>query len=465
MMRRTGIGAPPPQPSPLVGEGVGGGNATVAAALCAALLAAPLEAAEITPHRFTMPNGLTVLVVEQHALPIVQIQALVKTGSVQDPPAKAGLANLTAGLLDEGTMTRSATQLAEQIEFVGGVLDIKAGHDFTTAAARVLAKDADLGFELLADILQRPSFPEPELERVKKLILGEIAAQKDDPAAVAGKAFSQLVFNGHPYSWPVNGTEETLSAISRADVQAFHAREYLPNQTILAIVGDVTVEQARSLMAKHFGAWQKGPTPERTAAVPAAIEKPVVQLIDKELTQTTLVLGHVGISRTNPDYYAVTVMNYILGAGGFSSRLMDSIRDRQGLAYGVVSQFEPRAAPGPFLVSLQTRNATANQALAGVLKELHGMKTAPVSSRELAEAKSYLIGSFPMRFDTTQKLADVLCQIEFFGLGLEYFSHYPKQIEQVTAEDVLRVAKQYLHPNRYALVAVGKMAEAKLKTP
>ncbi len=428
-------------------------------------LAAPLHAAEIKPHRFVTPNGLTVLVVEQHAFPIVQIQALVKTGSVQDPPEKAGLANLVAGLLDEGTTTRNATQLAEQIEFVGGALEAKATHDFTTASARVLAKDTELGFELLADIVVLPSFPEPELERVKKLILGEIITQKDDPGAVAGKAFSRLVFDGHPYSWPVNGTEETLPAISRADVQAFHAREYLPNQTIVAVVGDVTVDRARALVDKYFGSWQKGPTPTRTAATPAAIAKPVVKLIDKELTQTTLVLGHVGISRTNPDFYAVTVMNYILGAGGFSSRLMDAIRDKQGLAYGVMSQFEPRAVPGPFLVSLQTRNAMANQALTCVLKELTGMKAAPVSAKELSEAKAYLIGSFPMRFDTTHKLAEVLCQVEFFGLGLDYFTQYQTWIGKVTAEDVLRVAKQYLHPDRYALVAVGKMGEAKLKQP
>lgn len=431
--------------------------------LCLAFVGAPLQAAEIKPHRFVTPNGLTVLVVEQHALPIVQIQALVKTGSAQDPPEKAGLANLTASLLDEGTTTRNSTQLAEQIEFVGGALEVKATHDFTTAAARVLTKDTELGFELLADILLHPSFPEPELERVKKLILGEIIAQKDDPGAVAGKAFSQLVFTGHPYSWPVNGTEETLPAISRGDVQAFHAREYLPNQTILSVVGDVTVEQARALIDKHFGSWQKGPAPERTAASPAAIDKPVVKLIDKELSQTTLVLGHIGISRTNPDFYAVTVMNYILGAGGFSSRLMDSIRDKQGLAYGVMSQFEPRVASGPFLVSLQTRNATAPQALAGVLKELNAMKAAPVSAKELSEAKSYLIGSFPMRFDTTHKLAEILCQVEFYGLGLDYFTQYPAWIAKVNADDVLRVARQYLHPDRYALVAVGKMGEAKLK--
>ncbi len=438
---------------------------SILAALCALALNGPLHAADIQPHRFVTPNGLTVLVVEQHALPIVQIQALVKTGSVQDPPDKAGLANLVASLLDEGTMTRDATQIAEQIEFVGGALETRPGHDFTTASAKVLAKDAELGFELLADILLHPAFPEPELERVKKLILGEIIAQQDDPGSVAGKAFSRLVFDGHPYSWPVNGTEETLPAISRADVQAFHAREYLPNQTIVAVVGDVTLAQARALIDKHFGPWQKGPAPERHGALPAAIDKPVVKLIDKELTQTTLLLGHVGISRTNPDYYAVSVMNYILGAGGFSSRLMDSIRDRQGLAYGVMSMFEPRAAAGPFLVSLQTRNATANKALAGVLKELQAMQTAPVSAKELSEAKSYLTGSFPMRFDTTHKLAEVLCQVEFYGLGLDYFTQYPAWISKVTANDVLRVAKQYLHPDRYALVAVGKMDEAKLKQP
>lgn len=424
--------------------------------------AAPGHAADIKPHRFVMPNGLTVLVVEQHALPMVHLQALVKTGSGQDPPDKAGLANLVASLLDEGTTTRSATQLAEQIEFVGGTLDAKASHDFTTATSRVLAKDADLGFELLADILIRPTFSETELARVKKLILGEITAQKDDPGSVAGKAFNRLVFNSHPYSWPVNGTEEALPAITRADVQAFHAKEYLPNRTIVAVVGDVSTEQARALVDKHFGAWQKGPVPERTLPAPAPIDRPVTELIDKDLTQTTLVLGHLGISRTNPDFYAVSIMNYILGAGGFSSRLMDSIRDKQGLAYGVMSHFDAHAMPGAFLVSLQTRNATAAQAFESVLKELNGMQTLPVTAKELAEAKAYLIGSFPMRFDTTNKLAEILCQVEFYGLGLEYFSQYPKWIGKVTAEDIVRMAKQYLHPDRYVLVAVGKLSEAKL---
>src|SRR5206468_3045343 len=343
-----------------------------------------------------LPTGLTVLVLEQHALPLVQIHALIKAGSAQDPAEKAGLANLVASLLDEGTGSRTAKQIADQIEFVGGTLAAQASEDFTTASARVLKKDTELGFELLADILRRPAFPEAELKRVRSEILGEIATEKDDPGQVAAKVFNELVFEAHPYRWPVNGTEATVPKITGRDILIFFLRQYRPNQTILTIVG------------------------------------------------------------------AVTVMNYILGAGGFSSRLMDSIRDNQGLAYGVGSHFEANLMPGAFFISLQTRNETANQAIAGVLTELNGMRNAPVTDEELADAKAYLIGSFPLRLDTTAKLAEVLSLVEFYGLGLDYFTQYPRWIERVTKEDVLRVAKQYLRPSNYALVVVGNLAKAKV---
>lgn len=426
--------------------------------------AGTVQAADIKPVRFTTPNGMIVLVLEQPYLPIVQFHALVKVGSAQDPPGKAGLANLVASLLDEGTTTRTAGQIAEQIDFVGGTLGAKAGEDFTTVSARVLKKDAELGLTLLADVLLHPAFPEKELARVKTQLLGEIQSEQDAPDIIAGKAFNQLVFDGHPYRWPVNGTETSLPTITKADLEQFYAREYLPNRTILAIVGDITVEQAKTLVATQFGTWTAGPQPTRTAGAPQPIDKPTVQLIDKDLSQATIMLGHLGISRTNPDFYAVTVMNYILGAGGFSSRLMDSIRDNQGLAYGVGSAFDARLMPGTFFVSLQTRNETANQAISGVLKELNGMREAPVTDEELADAKAYIMGSFPLRLETTAKLADILSQVEFYGLGFDYFTQYPRWIERVTKEDVLRVAKQYLHPDRYALVVVGNLAKAKLTT-
>ena len=420
-------------------------------------------AADIVPTKFVTTNGMTVLVLEQHFLPIVEVHALIKAGSAQDPPERAGVANLTASLLDEGTTTRTSKQLAEQIDFVGGSLEAKASEDFTTATTRVLKKDVDLGFILLADILQHPAFQKQEFERIRVQLLGEMASDNDDPGHVAMKAFNQLVFHGHPYRWPVNGTEETLSKLTLADVQAFYAREYQPSQLILTIVGDVTLEQATALVQTHFGSWKKGASPPRTTKDPSPIKRKTVQLVEKDLTQSTIVLGHGGIQRAHPDFYAVTVMNYILGAGGFSSRLMDSIRDKQGLAYSIMSHFDARLLPGSFWVNLQTRTEATNQAIAGVLAELKNIREAPVSDQELAEAKSFLIGSFPLRLDSTAKLAQVLAQVEFYGLGFEYFSQYPKWIERVTKEDVQRVAKQYLDPQRYALVVVGNLAKAKVK--
>jgi zinc protease len=244
----------------------------------------------------------------------------------------------------------------------------------------------------------------------------------------------------------------------------FYNHEYLPNQTILTVVGDITVEQVRAQVAKRFTTWKRAENGGRVFPIPHPLEKPVVRLIEKDLTQATILMGHVGISRTNPDYYAVTVMNYILGAGGFSSRLMDSIRDNQGLAYHVGSHFEANLMPGPFIVSLQTRNEAANQAITGVVTELNRIRDAPVTDQELSEAKAYLVGSFPLRVDTTSKLAEVLALVELYGLGLDYFNRYPKLIEQVTKDDVLRVAKQYLNPGRYALVVVANQQKAKVKS-
>lgn len=423
----------------------------------------PATAADLNPVKFTTQNGITVLVLEQHFLPIVEVHALIKAGSAHDPAEKAGVANLVASLLDEGTTTRTSTQLAEQIDFVGGSLDAKASEDFTTASARVLRKDLDLGMTLLSDVLMHPAFPKAEFERVRAQILGEMSSDNDDPGTVAMRAFNQLVFHNHPYRWPVNGTESSVAKITLADVQAFYAKEYLPNQMILAIVGDITVDQATALVQTHFGGWKKGPVPARATKKPTPVEKKAVQLIDKDLTQSTIVLGHGGISRNNPDFYAVTVMNHILGAGGFSSRLMDSIRDKQGLAYGISSHYDARALPGSFWINLQTRTEATNQAITGVLAEIKAIRESPVTDQELSEAKTFLMGSFPLRLDSTAKLAQVLAQVEFYGLGFEYFSQYPKWIERVTKDDVQRVARHYLDPARYALVVVGNLSKAKVR--
>ncbi len=420
------------------------------------------RAVEIKPIRVVTQNGMTLLILDQPSLPIVTVNVLVKAGAVYDPDDKAGLASLAANLLDEGTKTRSSTQIAQAIEFIGGELSAQASEDFSSARLRVLRKDADLGVTLLADILMNPAFAEQEFARVRSQVLGGLQAEKDEPGIVADKAFDEIVFRGHPYHRPANGTEETLGRISRKDVVRFYQTYYHPSRTIMAIVGDLREFEALDLVNKHFAKWTGKGNALPNFSPPAPLDRPVLKLIDKDLTQANILLGHVGIDRKNPDFYAVSVMNYIFGGGGFSSRLVNRIRDEQGLAYDVDSGFEANVMPGPFTVRLQTRNKAANQAIAGVLAEMKRIRTEPVSDQELADAKSYLVGSFPLRLDTTGKLAALLTAVELHSLGLSYFQDYPNAIKAVTKDDVLRVAQKYLHPEAYALVVVAKQAEAQI---
>jgi zinc protease len=429
-----------------------------------ALCIAPVlsHAADIKPARVVTDNGMVLLIQNQPSLPIITVNVLVKAGAIYDPDAKAGLAYMTAGMLEEGTKTRSATQLAQEIEFLGAEFNAKTTNDFATATLRVLKKDADRGFTLLADILLNPAFAEKEVVRVRGELMGLLQGEKDDPGTVASKAFNDIIFKGHPYRRPTNGDEKTVAKMARQDLVAFHDTYYRPNRTIMAIVGDIQEAEAVELVKKHFGRWAKKEVAASSFPSPEPLQKSVLKLIDKDLTQATVVLGHVGIDRKNPDFYAVAMMNYILGGGGFSSRLVNRIRDEQGLAYDVESGFDANLMPGPFSVNLQTRNAAANQAIAAALVEIKRIRTDPVGDQELADAKAYLIGSFPLRLDTTGKLAGLLAVVELHSLGLNYFDDYPKAIAAVTKEDILRVAQKYLNPGLYALVVVAKQAEAKI---
>ena len=433
--------------------------------LCAFLLASgPSVAAEIAPTKFMTTNGITVLVLEQHFLPIVEIHALIKAGSAQDPPDKAGLANLVASLLDEGTTTRTSRQQAEQIDFVGGALEAKASEDFTTVSARVLKKDIDLGFTLLADMLQRPAFHKPEFERIRTQILGEMASDNDDPGHIAMKAFNQLVFHGHPYRWPVNGTEETLDKITLADVQAFYGQEYSPSQVILTIVGDVTLEQATALVQTHFGAWKKVASTARNMKKPSPVERRTVQLIEKDLTQSTIVLGHGG----HPAHASGLLFRHshelhpwgrriFLALNGFDSRQAGiGLRDHEPLRCSADARFflgQPSNQDGDDESSHHQR-PVRDQIHSRYSRIRPGVGRSEIISRSAA---------FPYDLIPRRKLAHVLAQVELYGLGFEYFSDYPKWIDRVTKEDVQRVAKQYLDPKRYALVVVGNIAKAKVK--
>ncbi len=413
--------------------------------------------------REVLPNGLVLLQSEQHNLPIVMVTLAIKAGSLVEPAEKAGLANLTASLLTEGTKTRTASEISDEIEFVGGDLSSSGGSDYITVTLSILKKDVDKGFELLSDIVLNPAFSGDEIKRKKALIKGTLKAEEEEPSIVASRAFKKAIFGDGPYGRPVKGFPETIDRITRDDILDFYSRFYASNNAIMAVVGDLNRSELKALMDKYFRGWKQKDIKPVLYLQPSEPTSPKLIKIDRDVTQANIVLGHIGIKRDNPDFYAVSVMNYILGGGGFASRLMTDIREEKGLAYDVESFFLPQKETGGFEVVLQTRNESANTAVEEVLKEVKGMMADPVSEKELGDAKSFLTGSFPLRIDTSRKIADFLAAVEYYGLGLDYVQRYPEYIREVTREDVLRVARKYLHPDRYILVVVANQRKAGVK--
>ena len=413
--------------------------------------------------RTILQNSLIVLYSEEHSLPIVMVTLLVKTSQLNEPKDKAGLANLTAELLLEGTKHRKSTDISEEIEFLGASLDTSTGRDYTTISLSVLKKDINKGFELFSDILLNPTFPQQEIDREKELIKGSLKQSEEDPSFIAERTFRKEVFGEHPYGRLTEGSAETIGNIKREDLIKFYSDYFLPNNSILSIVGDITEDELTALIKKYLGDWKKADLPAITANKLDEKKTNGVIKLDKDLAQANILLGHIGISRDNPDYYAVSVMNYIFGGGGFSSRLMQSIRDEMGLAYDVDSSFSLNKEKGLFQVEVQTKNESADLVISEILKQMERIRKEYVSDEELTDAKSYLTGSFPRRLDTNRKIADFLTLVEFYNLGLDYIEKYSTYINSVTKEDILRVARKYLDPENYVLVIVANQKKAALK--
>jgi zinc protease len=426
--------------------------------------------------RTVLPNGLIVLYSEKHSLPIVMVTLLVKASQLNEPKEKAGLANLVAELLTEGTKGRRSTDISEEIEFIGASLDVSAGNDYTTVTLSVLKKDINKGFELFSDVLLNPVFPQDEIDRKKELIKGYLRQREENPSFLAGRAFKKEIFGKHPYGRLIEGDVETIENIKREGLIRFYSDYFLPNNSILSIVGDLTSDELNSLIERYLSEWKKADLPYNLLESPHtpllkrgaegdlkggmggfSDEKKAKKIvkINRDLTQANIILGHLGISRDNPDYYAISVMNYILGGGGFSSRLMQSIRDEMGLAYDVHSFFSANKEGGIFQVGVQTKNESADTVITEILRQIERIRKEHISDEELSDAKSYLTGSFPRRLDTNRKIADFLALVEFYNLGLDYAEKYSEYINSVTKDDVLRVARKYLDPENYVLVVVA----------
>lgn len=434
--------------------------AAVGAALMLATFAAPASALEIK--RSVLHNGAILLVSPQHQLPMVTMEIAFDAGSRRDPAGKAGLAALTASCLTLGTRQLSAAQFNQKVDFMGSSVSVSAGPDYAEAGFTSLKKYEDDTLHLLAAALTEPALRDDEITRKRDERVAAIKSEEEQPGYVAGVAFRKALFGDTPYGHPSEGTAASVAKLTAADVREFYRTHYKMGGAVIAVVGDVEPGEIKAKLEKEFAALSGSIPPQAeppAPGVPAGIHS---TLINRNIVQATLILGAGGIARSNPDFYRVQVMNYILGAGGFASRLMKVVRSKAGLAYGISSGFEAGKFPGAFTVVTQTKNRSSNEALRLILQQLREIQQHPVSDAEIASAKKYLIGSFPLKIDRQSSIASFMLQVEIYGLGLDYADRYPKLIGAVTKADVQRVAQKYLHPDAMLLVAVANQAEAKI---
>ncbi|HKA63651.1 MAG TPA: pitrilysin family protein [Methylomirabilota bacterium] len=423
--------------------------------LLLALLAVPALAAPPLAHREVLPNGAVLLVAERPAIPIVVVQISVPGGSVRDPDDALGLANLTADSITRGTTVRSGPELDRVIEFVGGSLEAGAGRDSATLFLSVLKKDLPLGLDLLTEVLLHPTFPAEEVTRKIAEIQAGLRRSEQNPGTVAGRALGPMIFPDHPYGRPSAGTIESVGKLTREQVVDFYRTHYRPDGAIIVAVGDITIPEIRSALMQRLSGWPRPagtlpPIPKSSAPVTAE-----TRAITRDLSQTTVLLGRPSIRQDDPDYFALSVATYVLG-GGSASRLYTRVREERGLAYSVYAAVQPARYGSSCVVSLQTRNDSVAQAVQLVRDEMARMGRELVTAAELDSAKSYLIGSFPLRLDTSGKVARFVAAVEENGLGLDYPDRYKDRIGRVTVADVQRVAARYLDPASFDAVMVGK---------
>jgi len=420
----------------------------------------PCAAIEIT--RLTLSNGAILLVSEQHQLPMITVAMAFDGGSRRDPKGKEGLARLTAECLGEGTKVLSAEQLNQKIDFMGSSLDVSAGQDYASAGMTSLKRYSTDTLHLLATVLTAPALRDSDILRKRAEQLAELNSAEEQPGYIAERDFTKLLFGEGPYGHLPSGSPDTIKKLTPEDVRAFYHQYYRLGGAIIAVAGDVKTDEIKNALEQELQGLQGSVQPQ---AVPPTAQVPPgehVTKIDRDVAQANIVLGFGGIERSNPEYYKLQVMNYILGGGGFASRLVKTVRSEHGLAYSVASGFEAGLFPGSFRVTLQTKNRSANDAVKLVLEQLHRIQQEPVSDAELDSAKKFLIGSFPLKFDRLGSIASFMLQVELYHLGLDYADKYPKIIAAITKDDVQKGAREYLHPDSFILVAVANQSEAAL---
>jgi zinc protease len=428
-----------------------------------AALAADTMMLHIPSKKVTLSNGLTVVVSAKDKLPLASISMRFKVGSVYDPEEKAGLADITARLLDKGTTKRAATAIAEELDFLGARFDASTGGTGSTVSLSVLAKDAERGLDLFADIVQDSRFETAEFERERTRMLSQIQQRRVNPRQVVSEVFREALYADHPLHRPISGYASTVPQITRDDVLAFYQRFYVPNNAILVMVGDFSEGRMLELIEHALGGWHARPLDQIAPPQPSPTKGKEVRIVDMNVNQSYVQFGHLSVRRADPEFAAIRAMNYILGGGGFVSRLTRSIREEQGLAYSVHSDYVGGSQfPGFFYAGLQTKIDTTAQALKSLFTVIDGMKQVPVTADELADMKLYYEGSLPRRAESYGQVAGLLIDREFFGLPDGYWESEIRQIRQLTSQDIQRLAQRHLDTDNFVLALVSKREQLDL---
>ncbi len=407
------------------------------------------------PQKFQLANGLTILLAEQHSLPIVSANMIVLSGSERNSPEQPGLASFTAEMLDEGTGNRPTLQIAADCDQIGASLSSGSSTDLSYVVIRTLKRNIGAAFELSSDVLLNPAFTPSEIERIRNDRLTHIRQQKDSPGVLAAKVFYEVVYGpNHPYGHLEIGTEESNRTIGRDLLTQFYQSGYVPANSALIVAGDITAPELRELAEKYFGGWARTGINPELSALAVQPKRRIVIVERQDAPQTVLRIGHVGTSRSNPDYVPIDVMNTALG-GLFSSRINLNLREKHGYTYGASSTFVFRRGPGPFMVGTSVRTDVTAPAVTEIFRELERMRETEVSAEELATAKDSIARSLPGLFETTPEAASSIGQLFVYQLPLNYYHELPEQIERVSASKVQQVARASLKPEEAVIVAVG----------
>jgi zinc protease len=421
---------------------------------------APLKARSVDfpPYELrTLSNGLQVLVMLHHEQPSVYFRVLVRAGAMQEPADKPGVASFVAGLLNQGTTTKSSEDIANLIDSAGGLIGNGSGNELSFVNGAVIKDRTDVALGLASDMVQNPAFTQGEIERQRSQIVSALKVNYDDPDYLANLVIDRLIFGSHPYGRPNEGTPQSIARLTREDLVAFHKTWYTPNNTLLAIVGDLTADEAFAAADKAFGAWQKRDVPVVKVDSPPAPARRVVVIDRPGSAQTEIRVGHIAIPRTHPEFVPMDLAVRILGGEG-ANRLFGVLRSERGLTYGAAAEMHTYKASGDIVAETDTRSSATGQSLRLMVDEFFRLQRDLVSRGELGGAQDFLAGNFPLTIESPAAIAQQVLAHLFYGLDLSEIKTYRDRVERVQPEDIQRVAQEFLKPNDLAIVLVGDAA-------